>query len=85
MKTKIVFVVENGLSEEEKADLRYLFADAVAEFADKRFPADLYVERRYTHHYEMFREKKVVEVARRVKLARELHDTMLSFELVDEE
>ena len=75
MSTKIILTVEGGLSRQEMDDLRYLFSDAVTEFATRRTTPEGYVARRYTadtfHGDE--RAKKIEQVRRRVALAFKLH------------
>lgn len=82
MPTKIVLTVEEGLTEEEANDLRYLLTDALGEFADRRTPAQVYVEKRYpdlallnvpTSAFEA----KCKQVERRNAIAKKLHNVAL--------
>ncbi len=82
MPDKIVLTVDDGLTEQERTDLRYLLSDALGEFAGHRTPADDYVARRYPGpDYFPDREEKVAQVRRRNALARKLHGAALSFEV----
>lgn len=85
MAMKIVLTVEEGLSQQEVDDLRYLLSDALGEFAARRTPARDYVENRYPGpDYYPDREEKIAQVARRCVLARKLHDASLGFEVVSD-
>ncbi len=80
MATQIILTVPGGLSDEEKDDLRYLFADALGEFRSSRGPtAAEYVEKRYSHevYSGLARVRKVEQVARRRALAEKLHSPAL--------
>lgn len=78
MSTKIILNIESGLSRQEMDDLRYLFADALGEFAVRRTPAHEYVRGHHPDLREAAFEDKVRQVARRVQLARKLHDATLA-------
>jgi len=82
MITKIVLTVEDGLTEQEQTDLRYLLVDALGEFAARRTPAASYVETRYPDdkHYFAY-DDKLAQVERRIVLARKLHNASLAFEV----
>jgi hypothetical protein len=82
MAMKIILTVDDGLTEQEQADLRYLLSDALGEFAARRTPAKAYVEERYPDdkHYFAF-DDKLAQVERRNTLARKLHNAALHFEV----
>jgi hypothetical protein len=82
MVTKIVLTVEDGLTEQEQTDLRYLLTDALGEFAARRTPAKEYVETRYPDDKQYFAfDDKLAQVERRNTLARKLHNAALHFEV----
>lgn len=86
MKNRIILTVDDGLSSKEIEDLRYLLSDALGDFAVKRADPISYVETRYPGpDYYPDREEKVQQVARRVKLARKLHNAALGFTVIEEE
>lgn len=78
MSTKIILNVDSGLSRQEMDDLRYLLADALGEFAAHRTSAHEYVLGRYPDLREAALEDKIKQVARRIQLARKLHDATLA-------
>ncbi len=85
MPSKVIMVVDDGLSAQETDDLRYLLVDALGEFAVARTPAPDYVDRRYPGpDYYPDRAKKVAQVERRNSLAKKLHNSALHFVVVDD-
>lgn len=87
MATKIVLTVDEGLTEQEVNDLRYLFADALAEFQTARFPVRDYVERRYPDNgiAGCFTwDEKTRQVQSRVTLAQKMHNPVLQLQVVPE-
>ena len=82
MPTKIAFSLDETFTAQDVEDIRYLFVDALAEFASRRTPARDYVEQRYPDpSYLSDRDKKVEQVQRRTALARKLHDVALNFKV----
>lgn len=76
----------NGLSEEDKKDIRYLFADALMGFIRLRGPtSEEYIDKSYPvgyfSGYELERARKILQVDRRKKLANSLHGTVLSIRI----
>lgn len=79
---KLTLMIDEPLSEEEIKELRYLFADAFAEFQNKRRPARQYVDERYplerdgkptgTYFVGEVREAKIAQVERRIRLAEKI-------------
>lgn len=86
MATKIVLTIDDGLTESEANDLRYLLSDALGEFAASRLrggSAEAYVEGRYPGpDYYPDRTEKVEQVKRRIDLAKKMHNPALSFEIL---
>lgn len=83
MATKIILHVEGDLSTQDKDDLNFLLADALAGFAVARCDARAYVERNYPGvDFDAERETKIEQVRRRVQLARRLHNSVLSFKVL---
>ncbi len=82
MATKIILTVDEELSTQDCDDLRYLFADALGEFASHRYPPEQYIEERYPSTNEGYnwldRKQKLEQVQRRVVLARKLHNAALT-------
>lgn len=80
MATKIILTADETLSMEEVSDLRYIFADALGEFAARRTPAHSYVDSRYPgKDFDPTREEKITQVDRRILLARKLHNATLTY------
>jgi hypothetical protein len=83
MQTKIILTVDGGLTDDEQADLCYLFSDALGEFAARRTPAKQYVEERYPDDKRYFAfDDKLAQVERRNTLALKLHSAALNFEVL---
>jgi hypothetical protein len=86
MATKIILTIDDGLSQQEIDDLRYLFSDAFGEFATRRWPPDDYVEQRYpgkdVYPPGPRRIEKIVQVQRRVALAQRVNTAAHTFETV---
>jgi hypothetical protein len=73
MKTRIILSLEEGLTEQEKYDVKQLLVDALAEFYNERDPPEVYVAGRYHDGYQDSRAPgKVKEVKRRIALALKL-------------
>jgi len=82
--SKFVLTVEGGLTDQEVSDLRYLFADALREFAEARANPAAYVRSRYPNEKELYAyDGKLAQVERRVDLARKLHHAAMSFHCED--
>ncbi len=94
MATKIVLTVDEGLTQEEVDDLRYLLTDALGEFAARRTPARDYVEKRYVrteadgvvvHTFgPKGTESKIEQVRRRCALARKLNLAAFGHQALDD-
>lgn len=85
MPTKIIMTVDEDLTAQEVADLRYLLSDALGEFAAGRQDVDAYMAKRYPSDQgmgEKWLETKHEQVLRRVRLARKLHNAALGHEVV---
>jgi hypothetical protein len=77
---KIVLNHEGTLNAQEECDLRYLLADALLDFIRVR-REPLYVETHYMWQSKEFRDKKNIEVSRRMDLAHKLRSTALNLTL----
>lgn len=84
MATKIILKVDDGLTEQEQTDLRYLLTDALGEFASRRTPEVDYVRGRYPDLNTGPLEDKIRQVMRRNLLAKKLHNAALTFRAVIE-
>lgn len=84
MATKIILKVDDGLTEQEQTDLRYLLPDALGEFASRRTPEVDYVHGRYPDLNTGPLEDKIRQVMRRNLLAKKLHNAALTFRVVIE-
>lgn len=82
MSTKIILTTDETLTMEEVSDLSFLFADALGEFAARRSDARDYVEGRYPDLVEGEFDDKVIQVARRVQVARKLHNAALTYKTI---
>ena len=84
MATRIILTVDDGLDEEEIKDLTFLLSDALHDFRVLRTPAIDYVRKRYPDQpLSLEGDGKVMQVERRVWLARKLHNAALAFEIED--
>ena len=84
MATKIILTVDEGLTEQEITDLRFLLSDALGEFAAARTPAKEYVKGRYPDEKEYYAyDGKLAQVERRNLLAEKLHNAALRFEVAE--
>lgn len=82
MATKIILTTDDTLTAEETNDLRYLFADALGEFAARRSPEVDYVRGRHIDLPAGLLEDKVRQVMRRTQLARKLHNATLTYKTI---
>jgi len=83
MKTRIILPLEEGLTEEEKHDVKQVLVDALAEFYNERDSPDSYVKGRYGDYMSDGQLRmKIEEVQRCIDLALKLkhaaHDVIIS-------
>lgn len=71
--------VDEDFTPQDVEDLRYLLSDALCEFAAHRDDVDAYVRKRHEKYgmTDAEVEKKRVQVRRRVRLARKLHNAAI--------
>lgn len=92
MPTLIMITLDDDLNDEQQNDLRYLLSDAVSEFASRRsvlqlddsYSVDAYIAKRYPAdggYSAQWLADKRAQVARRVKLARDLHGPCLQMKI----